>query len=126
MLYNLLVGALAFSAPPSQLSRRDMITGLGGAAAAMVPMAAFADASKYAGAADARKAAKAPPKDGPTPYEQLMAASKVNSPPVIAVPEGDFIGNGKLDGVTYRKSYDPNACSESCKKKRLAKYGYGA
>ena len=57
-MLSVVVAALSFSAPPS-LTRRDMF-GFGAAAAAMaLPVApAFAEVSKYAGTADAKKAAK--------------------------------------------------------------------
>ena len=59
MLANIVVAGLAFTAPPS-LTRRDMLVNFGAAGAAMAPLAAFAgDPSKYAGAADRRKAEKA-------------------------------------------------------------------
>ena len=150
MLLNALVAALAFSAPPS-LTRRDLVAGMGAAAAAMVPLSpAFADVSKYAGSADKRAAEKAAAKAvaGPSPYEKIMAASKDAAPPKLT---GDFDPNGKLDGVSFRKATDPNACSEvrtpdlrvlysnrsksgrlesplgqACKKKRLERLGYGA
>merc|ERR1740138_1005591 len=113
MLVHALVGALAFSAPPS-LTRRDMAVGLG-AAFAGVAAPAFADASKYAGAADKRKAEKLEAKiaaEGgpkPTPYAQLTSASTL--PAEIKQPPGAYGANGKdANGVSNRKPYDPNGC----------------
>ena len=125
MLYNFLVAALAFSAPPS-LTRRDMMVNGAGFAAAMVSAPAFAKPSDYAGAADRKKAAKKEAeiaaaggvKD--TPYETLMKSARVTEEAgkksqSMAVNYGGTSNNGKSDGgVSYRKPTDPNACSDVC------------
>ena len=86
MLSNLIVAALAFSAPPSR-TRREMVTGIGAAAAAMISSPAFADPSKYAGSADRKRLAKeaaekAARGDAPTEYQK----SKCQRIPTRAVP----------------------------------------
>merc|ERR1740127_57525 len=132
MMLNLVVAALSFSAPPS-LTRRDMMVGFGAAAAAMAPLSpALADASKYAGAADRKKAeflATLPVTDPRSPsyvapYVGIMKkASETEAAEKAARTFGSGeIGNGKSDGVTFRKPYDPNGCSAECKSKRMSKY----
>ena len=136
MLANIVVAGLAFTAPPS-LTRRDMLVNFGAAGAAMAPLAAFAgDPSKYAGAADRRKAEKAAAEkakrgDAPTPYQELMMRAaetdaKAKADFIAAAEKGgSYSVNGKGDdGVSYRKPSDPNGCSQACKDARLKKFGY--
>ena len=125
MLGNVVVAALAFTAPPS-LTRRDMLVGFGAAGAAMIPVvpAAFADPSKYAGSADRKKAEKAAAEKAklgnePTAYQQIMLASQERESKekadIVAAQQkgGSYSVNGKGDdGVSYRKPSDPNGCSK--------------
>ena len=137
-MLSIAAAALAFSAPPS-LTRREMFVGMGAAATAMAPLAAMADVSKYAGAADKKKAEflATLPTDDPrspsyeSPYVTIMknaAKTEADEKAVRTFGKGGegAGGNGKTeDGVAMgRKPYDPNGCSETCKTKRLAKYGY--
>lgn len=123
MLYTALVAALAFQAPAS-LTRRDMMVNAASFGAAFAAAPAFADASKYAGSADRKKAEKAAadlaaaggPK--PTQYEVIMktarpAEEKAKKDQEMALNYDGISTNGKTaGGVTYRKPSDPNACSE--------------
>ena len=115
-MLHYVVAGLAFTAPPS-LTRRDMITGMG-AAAAMVQMPALAYENKYAGSADRRaaekKAKEAP--SGPTPYQEIVAASRAaeeRAAKDFTPLAGAYSANGKAEnGVSYRKPNDPNGCSD--------------
>merc|ERR1719453_2497243 len=102
-----------------------MMVGFSAAASAMVQSPAFADASKYAGAADKKKAEKAAAelaKNGPqkTPYALIIEASGDKEAKEKAELKGlmnaagTFSTSSKADGVTFRKPSDPNACSEVC------------
>ena len=127
-MLSVVVAALSFSAPPS-LTRRDMF-GFGAAAAAMaLPVApAFAEVSKYAGTADAKKAAKLKADNQKkcgadtciTQYEYLFKDQKAQT---YVAPTNEAEGRGAITS-TLRKPTDPNGCSAECKAKRLAKYGY--
>ena len=64
MLYNLLVGALAFSAPPS-MTRRDAL-GAGALAAVVFPSAVFAEAPTKPATKDGRN-------NNPETVEETMA-----------------------------------------------------
>lgn len=133
-MFAYVVAALAFSAPPSaSRTRREMMVGVGAAAAAMVQFPAFAEEKKFMGPGDKRKAealAAAKAKEGvKTEYQKIIEASKATEAEE-AKRKSEFYALIKTDTKlaeaepNLRKSTDPNACSPECKAKRLAKYGY--
>ena len=60
MLANIAVAALAFSAPQSQITRRDMMVGFGAGAAALIGTPAAFAAGRSVGGARATRGARAP------------------------------------------------------------------
>ena len=133
-MLSYVVAGLAFSAPPS-LTRRDLFANAAAVATVAMPSVAFAKPEDYAGAADRKKAAKEAERiaalgpDYKSPYQKIMIAATAREAEekaaLQAAMKGPSSANGKDEnGVSFRKPYDPNACSVECREKRLKKYGY--
>ena len=125
-MLSVVTAALAFSAPPS-CTRRSAIVNFGAAAAAAVVAApAFADnRGQYTSAEKEEFAREMKSLDQAAAMKKADEASAKPSQPSYYNPNGNNVLAIKgSEGVNMRKPSDPNGCSEECRAKRLAKYGY--
>ena len=112
MLANIAVAALAFSAPQSQITRRDMMVGFGAGAAALISTPA-AFAAKPLSSAEQKKATE----------EALKALDFKLDPAVKALQSPTFNPNAVNVAGGSRKSTDPNPKGGD-KDAWMKKYGY--
>merc|ERR1719440_347307 len=109
MLYNHLVGALAFSAPPSTMTRRDAI-GAGALAAVVFPSAVFAEAATKPATKDGRN-------NNPETVEETMARLGLK-PATSESIDNAYKVNNQNDIIPRRTANNPNPATKD-------KYGYG-
>ena len=115
------IPAVSFNAPPS-LTRRDMAMGFGAAAAAMIQVGpAFAESAQEKKQREKDELAKTLATFAKTTQEDKddrarLTGSNIYNPLATR--------STASTSASARKSTDPNGCSEECKAKRLAKFGY--